>query len=148
MAKDASPSDPTRRGFLDLFLGLCGAITAAAASIPALVYLWPVTKKGPGSDRAVVAEAADLAPWESVTVLLAGKAVIVLRAGDELVAFSAVCTHLGCNVQWDESRRSFLCPCHAATFDADGQVVDGPPPTPLRKYNVTEAGGRVYISEA
>lgn len=139
---------PTRRGFLDLVLAVCGAITAAAASIPALIYLWPVTKKGPGADRTVVAGAEDLAPWQSQTEIVNGKPVIVLRAGERLIAYSAVCTHLGCIVHWNAQRKAFLCPCHAAAFDDKGEVIDGPPPAPLRAYRVSEAGGKVYVSES
>ncbi len=132
---------------MDLLLAVCGAITAAAASIPALIYLWPVTKKGPGAGRAVVEGAENLAPWESRTEIVNGKPVIVLRAGDRFLAYSAVCTHLGCIVHWEASRKAFLCPCHAAAFDDKGEVIDGPPPAPLRVYRVSEAGGKVYVSE-
>ncbi len=147
MPDKMSHPGPTRRGFLDLLLAVCGAITAAAASIPALVYLWPVTKKGSGGGRTVVEGAENLAPWESRTEIVNGKPVIVLRAGDRFVAYSAVCTHLGCIVHWEGSRKAFLCPCHAAAFDEKGEVIDGPPPTPLRAYRVSEAGGKVYVSE-
>ncbi len=129
-------------------MAICGAITGCAATIPALIYLWPVTKKGPGADRKIVEGAQDLAPWESRTEILNGKPVIVVRAGDRFVAYSAVCTHLGCIVNWDAQRKVFLCPCHAATFDENGKVVDGPPPAPLADYKVSEAGGKIYISGA
>ena len=148
MTDNTSLPGPTRRGFLDLLLAICGAITACAATIPALIYLWPVTKKGPGTDRKIVEGAEDFAPWESRTEILNGKPVIVVRAGDRFVAYSAVCTHLGCIVNWDSQRKAFLCPCHAATFDENGKVVDGPPPAPLKEYKVSEAGGKIYISGA
>lgn len=148
MTDNTSLPGPTRRGFLDLFLAICGAIAACAAAIPALIYVWPVTKKGPGVDRKVVEGAEDFAPWESRTEILNGKPVIVVRAGDRFVAYSAVCTHLGCIVNWDAQRKAFLCPCHAATFDVNGKVVDGPPPAPLKEYKVSEAGGKIYISGA
>lgn len=138
----------SRRGFLDWLLGICSAITAAAAAVPALIYLWPVTKKGPGADRHEIVGAGELEPWDAKTDTMAGKPVIVLRAGDKFVAYSAVCTHLGCIVHWDKQKKAFLCPCHAAVFDVDGKVLDGPPPAPLRPYNVSAAGGKVYICEA
>lgn len=148
MTDNTSLRGPTRRGFLDLLLAICGVIAACAAAIPALIYVWPVTKKGPGVDRKVVEGAEDFAPWESRTEVLNGKPVIVVRAGDRFVAYSAVCTHLGCIVNWDAQRKAFLCPCHAATFDQNGKVVDGPPPAPLKEYKVSEAGGKIYISGA
>ncbi|WP_114313680.1 ubiquinol-cytochrome c reductase iron-sulfur subunit [Thermus caldifontis] len=51
-----------------------------------------------------------------------------------IVAFSAVCTHLGCIIsQWVADRKAGLCPCHGGTFDfAQGaKVVAGPPPRPV-----------------
>lgn len=43
-----------------------------------------------------------------------------------LHAVSAVCTHLGCVVQWNAAEKSWDCPCHASRFDVDGAVLQGP----------------------
>jgi Rieske Fe-S protein len=42
---------------------------------------------------------------------------------EQIVAFSAACTHMGCIVQWQEQERRFICPCHNGTFDANGSPV-------------------------
>jgi Rieske Fe-S protein len=42
---------------------------------------------------------------------------------EQIVAFSAACTHRGCIVQWQENTRQFICPCHNGTFDATGHPV-------------------------
>jgi thiosulfate dehydrogenase (quinone) large subunit len=57
------------------------------------------------------------------------------------VAFSAVCTHQGCPVQFDGS--GFQCPCHGASFDASGQVTGGPAPSPLTPIRVSVSNGDV-----
>lgn len=55
----------------------------------------------------------------------------VRRDGDKLLALSATCTHLGCNVRWRDESNQFVCPCHAGVYDENGDNVSGPPPKPL-----------------
>lgn len=62
----------------------------------------------------------------------ARQTVFVVWDGRENVhALSATCTHLGCQVRWDAAATRFRCPCHGGVFDAQGQVIEGPPPRPL-----------------
>ncbi len=49
----------------------------------------------------------------------------------QVKVFSATCSHLGCQVLWDNKDKKFRCPCHGGVYDANGQVIDGPPPRPL-----------------
>lgn len=58
------------------------------------------------------------------------------RSGDSVVALAAQCTHLGCNVRPVEDGTGFACPCHKGRFDLDGNVLSGPPPAPLNRYEV------------
>lgn len=135
----------TRRGFLDWMIAFCSVITGLAMTIPGLMYLWPATK-GNGAENVEVQGANNLSPGQSITMQVGGKAVIVVRGREGFKAFSAICTHLGCLVRWDSSTRKFLCPCHAATFDADGSVVSGPPPAPLPVYKIKEVGEKIFVS--
>lgn len=62
------------------------------------------------------------------TVISSGLSKIALYRDDqnELHAFSAVCPHLGCVVQWNADEQSFDCPCHGSRFSHDGTVINGP----------------------
>ena len=66
----------------------------------------------------------------------ARQTVFIVWDGKENVhALSATCTHLGCQVRWDQDTHRFRCPCHGGVFDAQGQVVEGPPPRPLDRVD-------------
>jgi cytochrome b6-f complex iron-sulfur subunit len=59
----------------------------------------------------------------------------VVRTSDtEITAVSAICTHLRCVIKWSGETRRFVCPCHAGAFDANGNVLFGPPKAALRQY--------------
>jgi glycine/D-amino acid oxidase-like deaminating enzyme/nitrite reductase/ring-hydroxylating ferredoxin subunit len=59
--------------------------------------------------------------------------VAVFRdAMGELHEVSAVCTHLGCVVQWNSAEASWDCPCHGSRFAPDGAVLNGPAAHPLK----------------
>jgi cytochrome b6-f complex iron-sulfur subunit len=62
--------------------------------------------------------------------------LFVVRQDDDFHVISAVCTHLGCTVQWKLDRKTFDCPCHGSRFRADGTNVAGPAPRPLACFAV------------
>lgn len=47
--------------------------------------------------------------------------------GQDIVAFSTLCTHMGCPVSYDAGKRTFNCGCHFSMFDAEksGQMICG-----------------------
>jgi Rieske Fe-S protein len=65
--------------------------------------------------------------------------------GGEVRAFSAICTHLGCIIQWHQDQKAFICPCHGGKYDFDGKVTYGPPPRPLDPLAVQVRSGQVFV---
>lgn len=73
-----------------------------------------------------------LKPGEGRILELNGKKVAASRAvGGELHYCSAVCTHMGCLVEWNGAEKSWDCPCHGSRFAATGELLAGPAETPL-----------------
>lgn len=80
---------------------------------------------------------ADLQAGEGGILSSGLKKIAVYRDYDNtLKAFSAVCPHLGCIVQWNPDEKSFDCPCHGSRFDTEGTVMNGPSATDLPKIQI------------
>jgi Rieske Fe-S protein len=79
-------------------------------------------------------EAAELAPGEADIARLDGEKVAAFRDDDgTLHAVSPICTHLGCQVNWNSGDRSWDCPCHGSRFSPDGEILHGPAVRPLER---------------
>ena len=136
----------SRRRFLQASLGLAFLATAAGGLIPILAFLWPKADSAAGGARVLVGPATELPVGKGKVVNLAGKPALVINTSQGLRAFSAVCTHLGCIVKWDEAKGYILCPCHDGRFNpVTGAVISGPPPAPLAALAVSMDGGKVYV---
>ncbi len=135
-----------RKDFLDLAIAATAGLTAVGISLPALAYVWPpaeVTKRA--GQRVKVAEPGEIPPGKAKAVLMDGKPVLVVNAGERLIALMAACPHLGCAVKWNEADSRIFCPCHGATFDLRGNVLSGPSPAPLSSVPVTQAKDGIYL---
>jgi cytochrome b6-f complex iron-sulfur subunit len=71
--------------------------------------------------------------------------VLLIRLENKFIALSSICTHKKCFLTWDKERKVILCPCHNGVFDVSGNVISGPPPRPLPRFNTVIRGERVYI---
>jgi Rieske Fe-S protein len=72
--------------------------------------------------------------------------IIIRKSDGTFVAFSATCTHLGCIVQYRPDLGHIWCACHNGHFDLSGNVLSGPPPSPLEKFNVKIIGNEIYVT--
>jgi len=72
-------------------------------------------------------DASNLAPGTGHIVSLEGHKTAAFRDEQgEIHAVSPVCTHLGCQVEFNNAERTWDCPCHGSRFDVDGRVIHGP----------------------
>ena len=72
--------------------------------------------------------------------------LLVRLPSGEFKAFSAVCTHLSCRVQYRPDTKLIWCACHNGTFDLTGKNIAGPPPRPLETFSAKVLGGEVVVS--
>ncbi|HXJ18782.1 MAG TPA: Rieske (2Fe-2S) protein [Polyangia bacterium] len=160
---DAKAFD-TRRAFLARVTGALGALMGAAAVIPGLgLLLAPlrkVTVSGAGRPLRV-GRAQDVRPAKPLRVTVAGEqqdawlrlervtlgSCWLVRATETapVRAFSTVCPHLGCGIDFDDKTRQFQCPCHASSFDLDGRCLTGPSPRGLDELEVSTSGSDVLV---
>lgn len=65
---------------------------------------------------------------------------------DGLRAYSAVCTHFACIVDWNPASGMIERPCHAGFYEPlDGSVISGPPPAPLEVLSTEVVEGVIYV---
>jgi len=79
-----------------------------------------------------------------------GPIVLIHLDNGQFVAYSAICTHAGCQVQFDPSAKDLICPCHGAVYDPynNAQVLAGPAPYPLQKIPIhyDPSTGNIYLT--
>jgi cytochrome b6-f complex iron-sulfur subunit len=138
----------TRRTFINTFLGGSLAATAAAFLYPLLRYIWPPRQQEVVQRRVAAAKTGELAP-NSFKIFRFGDApgILIDSPDGQLVAFTAVCTHLSCTVRYDADSGTIYCPCHNGRFDLTGNVISGPPPAPLEAYEVEVVGEDVFVTK-
>lgn len=71
--------------------------------------------------------------------------VYLVRTGAEVRALDSTCTHLGCRTRFNPDSKRIECPCHGGVYDAAGNVVAGPPPSPLQRLPTRIENDRVLV---
>jgi menaquinol-cytochrome c reductase iron-sulfur subunit len=156
-------ADP-RRGFLKLVVAAASAAVGLVAALPGLALLThPLRRKTvTGSDEPIrvrpgPAEIMAGAPvrvelvadrqdgWVSLAKVKVGAAWLIRSSTGELRAFSTVCPHLGCSIDWDAQAEKLVCPCHQSTFATDGTCLGGPAPRGLDELDVIATDAEIRI---
>jgi Rieske Fe-S protein len=148
-----------RRNFLAIAIGAIGAVIGVVIAIPAVAYVI-----GPALKRKTSENWVRLGPTSKVELgtpslfktiverqtgwILTEEEIsvyVLTENGRDYIALSNICTHLGCRVRWITDQGQYFCPCHNAAFDKIGQVVSGPPPRPLDRYETKVEDDQLYI---
>lgn len=152
----------SRRRFVAWVMGGIGAIMSAVVGLPAIGYLiGPSLRKQettgwqPLGPLSQVEASTEPIRYILTQVIQAGwrktlkKETIYVQqmpSGD-LLAHSNQCTHLSCIAHWEPEAQRFFCPCHDGVYDRLGNVVSGPPPRPLDRYQVKVEDGQIWVGE-
>jgi cytochrome b6-f complex iron-sulfur subunit len=137
----------SRRRLMRNVLVVAIVSTAAMVVTPIVGFLVPPKTQGAASGgKILVGTTTDIPPGSGKVVAMGNKPVIVVNGQPQPTAFSAICTHLGCIVAWNESEKVIHCPCHDGKFNPNsGAVVSGPPPAPLPAVQVTVEKDQIFL---
>ena len=146
---DAIETGPSRRRFVNWFLGTSVVAFLAAVLYPVSRYLVPpeVGESTAGTVTLPI-KPDDVKPNTGQIFKFGSRPGILVRTeSGELRAFSAVCTHLNCTVQYRADVNHIWCACHNGHYDLNGKNVEGPPPRPLDSFVVNVRGTQIVVSK-
>ncbi len=162
----AAPPPEPRRGFLGFLAGLVGTLVGLFPVVAGgIVFLDPVLRRKPGLPPGEEADPhasgkpylrvaslssvpdngqpiqvpviSDLVDAWNLELNQPVGAVYLVRHGDEITAFNAICPHAGCFVGYAAERNCFQCPCHTSSFEIDGgRIFPSPSPRDMDKLKV------------
>ena len=137
-----------RREFMSAATWAIGILIGAGMGIPAAAYIIGPTLQDEGEQEWIrlgstskvelgtptlfKAKVEKQTGWivneEEITVY------VYTQDGRDYLVMSNICTHLGCRVRWIKDQ--FFCPCHNGVFNNAGEVISGPVPRPLDRFEV------------
>jgi Rieske Fe-S protein len=128
---------PDRRSFLKWMTHLMGAAVALVLGVPAIAYLLdPRNRKAADGSFKTVARLSDLEvgvprqmvirnerrdAWTLHPNDLVGRVWLIRQPDDTVEAFTTICPHLGCSINYEDKSKLFICPCHNGTWDVGGK---------------------------
>lgn len=150
IVQEVAEDNGSRRGFLAAAIA-AGAAYAGAIAYPVYQYLAsPIEQSAALAKITEVSlkDAQKLAPG-SVLMFKFGTqpAMLIHHKDGQWTGLGAVCSHLGCTVQYQPGPDKIHCFCHGGEYDPyTGANIAGPPPRPLRKFAVKLTEDAVVVS--
>lgn len=140
----------SRRKFLDWFLGTSAGGFFLSVFYPVSRYLVPPKVEESTARTVTLPVKAQEVKINSGQIFKFGRqpGILVRTPEGDLRAFSAICTHLACIVQYRSDLQHVWCACHNGHYDLNGKNIAGPPPRPLEPYEVNVRGEQVVVSKA
>ena len=139
-------SQTQRRRILGVLVGSGVVASLASVFYPLFKFLLP-PKTGELDADTIAARADEMAPNSSKIFRYGQRPGILVRLPDgSYRAFSAVCTHLNCTVQYRSRERDIWCACHNGVYNLLGGNVSGPPPRPLEQFEVHVRGKEIVVT--
>ncbi len=149
----------SRRKFLSRATAGLAAGIAAVWAVPAVSYVLSPARKRQGDAEWIPLGSADKIEPGTPSLFKARitrtnawvtseeevAVYVFTEDGRDFVGLSNVCTHLGCRVRWVGEQQAYFCPCHTASFNADGSVASGPPPRALDTFELKVEDGQVLV---
>jgi cytochrome b6-f complex iron-sulfur subunit len=146
MNSEGAAQSLPRRKFAEIVLG-AGLIASAVSFLyPILKYLIPPKLPDFGTEAVLAARVSDMKPNEGIIFRFGTKpGLLIEEKPGEYTAMVAVCTHLGCTVQYRSDHHDVWCPCHNGVYDIHGRNISGPPPRPLQALDVQVRGDQIFV---
>ena len=98
-----------------------------------------------GTPQLVVVRADRDDAWNHFPNQAIGSVWLRRDNGGQIVAFTTICPHLGCSVDYRDASNDFFCPCHTSTFDLDGKQLNSIPPRGMDTLEVEDRDGQLWI---
>lgn len=138
----------SRRRLAALLLGTGGGGLLAAVLYPVIRYLIPPKIRESSVASVTLPFTVDDVARNSGRIFKFGNkpGILIRTPTGEFRAFSAICTHLDCIVQYRDDLSHIWCACHNGHYDLSGLNISGPPPRPLPEFDVGIRGTQIVVS--
>jgi len=142
----SAQTNTSRRNVLNYLLGTGTVATLAAILYPIFRFMVPPRVVESSASSVVAGKVAEIKPNTGKIFKFGSKPGILLQTpAGEYRAFSAICTHLDCTVQYREEEKLIWCACHNGRYDLTGKNISGPPPRPLEEFKVNVRGDEIIV---